>query len=68
MQDDLERVIPKQLFIYPGRDDDEILAERTKVVKDFCFPNGIEVIKLDYKVEGENDPDVLEIITDILYR
>jgi hypothetical protein len=37
-------------------------------VKDFCFPNGVEVIKLDYKPEGENDPDVIDIINDILYR
>lgn len=48
MENEIERIVPLQLYSYPKDLDDEILIERTKVVKDFCFPNGVEVIKLQY--------------------
>ena len=30
-----------------------ILCERSKVVKDFCFPNGVLAIKLNFKADDE---------------
>lgn len=46
------------------------MLDRSKVIKDFCFPNGILVRKLDYRLlNGEifADEQVTEIIQDILY-
>jgi hypothetical protein len=42
--------------------------ERAKVVKDFCFPDGVPVIKLGYDPSKEVQSDeVEEVIQDILY-
>jgi len=56
--------VPKTLFKYPASEADENQNERTKVVKDFCFPNGILVIKLNYDADSDamSDPDAKEII------
>jgi hypothetical protein len=67
---DVDRLVPKNLFKYPTSQGDENLSERVKVVKDFCFPNGVLVTKLNYNPddESQNDPVVNDIITDILYK
>ena len=64
------RLVPQNLFKYPASQGDEQLCERIKVVKDFCFPNGVFVMKLDFdpKDDANNDPQITEIIQDILYR
>jgi hypothetical protein len=48
------------------------LSERARVVKDFCFPNGVLTKKLNYNYDKETgqiqaDEDVIELIQDILY-
>eukprot|EP00347_Sterkiella_histriomuscorum_P007569 403348413 len=71
VEDQINRLVPKNLFNYPLQlKEDLILNERARVVKDFCFPNGVLAIKLNYNAEEEfqNDPEVNEIIQDILYR
>ncbi|CDW72193.1 UNKNOWN [Stylonychia lemnae] len=66
-----DRQVPKTLYNYPQQiEQDHVLSERARVVKDFCFPNGVSVFKLDYneKDEFQSNPEVSEIIQDILYR
>jgi len=58
------RLVPKNLFKYPAPQEDEI-SERARVVKDFCFPNGVLVKKLNYfydkeKNQTEADEEVVE--------
>lgn len=37
-------------------------SERTKVVKDFCFPDGVPLIKLDYDPNRKTQPEEVEEI------
>jgi hypothetical protein len=40
--------MPKNLFKYPSFEGGGEYNERTRVVKDFCFPGGVLVKKLNY--------------------
>lgn len=41
--DVFDRLVPKTLYEFPKDLEGENSNERTKVVKDFCFPNGVIV-------------------------
>lgn len=47
MDVDAIRLVPKNLFKFPPTQDADF-SERARVVKDFCFPNGVFVKKLEY--------------------
>ena len=54
---------PKTLYMYNGEDGDN--CERRRVVKDFCFPDGIEVKQL--KKAGESKQGIVDKAQKILY-
>jgi hypothetical protein len=45
---DVCRLMPKNLFKYPAFEGGGEHSERTRVVKDFCFPGGVLIKKLNY--------------------
>lgn len=47
-----------------------ILNERSKVVKDFCFPDGVFARKLNYNpdISSEESAEAYEVIQEILYK
>lgn len=60
--------MPKNLFKYPAFEGGGEHSERTRVVKDFCFPGGVLVKNLNYNASVLNQvDDVEEAIQDILY-
>ena len=48
VEKDACKIVPQNLFRYPSLDGGDEVSERAKVVKDFCFPNGVLVKKLNY--------------------
>lgn len=50
VDDEAMRLVPKNLFKYPASQGDD-LSERARVVKDFCFPNGVLTKKLNYNFD-----------------
>lgn len=55
--------MPKNLFKYPCYNGGEESGERTKVVKDFAFPNGVFAQKLNFNpLSNKQDEEVEDII------
>lgn len=46
-------VTPKTLYMYSNQSEE--VCERRRVVKDFCFPDGVEVRKVKSKGETLNE-------------
>lgn len=63
-----DRLMPKKLFMFPGFQGNSE-NENLEVVKDYCFPNGVQVKKIDMDIldyDGVDSED--DIIQDLLYK
>lgn len=74
-EEEFNRVAPKTLYQNPdlqlqNKEARAILNERSKVVKDFCFPDGVYARKLNYDpdIRTDENTEAYEIIQDILYK